>query len=170
MFYCMGKIFCVEFHRVTLKFRTKYHTHTLKDTILYHVDHLRPPRVMSSSEVLKRPLLFTWVKFGRSPPWQSTTIHDQSALFWACNLYRRVFSTVSIYRKQCILCDAWQFAVISNVITFWTRHRRDVSTKRNQDRIEVLKYIQYIITFNSDPFVWNKFSTDPSVIDQHPPT
>ena len=27
----MGKIFCVEFQRVPLKFHTKYLTHTLKD-------------------------------------------------------------------------------------------------------------------------------------------
>ena len=30
---CMGKIFCVEFQRVPLKFHTKYLTHTLKDMI-----------------------------------------------------------------------------------------------------------------------------------------
>ena len=30
-FQCMGKIFCVEFQRVPLKFHTKYLTHTLKD-------------------------------------------------------------------------------------------------------------------------------------------
>ena len=33
IFQCMGKIFCVEFQRVPLKFHTKYLTHTLKDTI-----------------------------------------------------------------------------------------------------------------------------------------
>ena len=32
IFQCMGKIFCVEFQRVPLKFRTKCLTHTLKDT------------------------------------------------------------------------------------------------------------------------------------------
>ena len=32
----MGKIFCVEFQRVPLKFHTKYLTHTLKDAILYN--------------------------------------------------------------------------------------------------------------------------------------
>ena len=31
IFQCMGKIFCVEFQRVRLKFHTKYLTHTLKD-------------------------------------------------------------------------------------------------------------------------------------------
>ena len=31
IFQCMGKIFCVEFQRVPLKFHTKYLTHTLKD-------------------------------------------------------------------------------------------------------------------------------------------
>ena len=31
IFQCMGKIFCVEFQRVHLKFHTKYHTHTIKD-------------------------------------------------------------------------------------------------------------------------------------------
>ena len=30
---CMGKIFCVEFQMVPLKFHTKYLTHTLKDAI-----------------------------------------------------------------------------------------------------------------------------------------
>ena len=33
IFQCMGKIFCVEFQRVPLKFHTKYLTHTLKETI-----------------------------------------------------------------------------------------------------------------------------------------
>ena len=33
IFRCMGKIFCVEFQRVPLKFHTKYLTHTLKDNI-----------------------------------------------------------------------------------------------------------------------------------------
>ena len=31
IFQCMGKMFCVEFQRVPLKFRTKYLTHTLND-------------------------------------------------------------------------------------------------------------------------------------------
>ena len=33
IFQCMGKILCVEFQRVPLKFHTKYPTHTLKDAI-----------------------------------------------------------------------------------------------------------------------------------------
>ena len=36
IFQCMGKIFCVEFERVPLKFHTKYHTHTLKDVDFIH--------------------------------------------------------------------------------------------------------------------------------------
>ena len=31
IFQCMGKIFCVEFQRISWKFHTKYLTHTLKD-------------------------------------------------------------------------------------------------------------------------------------------
>ena len=31
IFQCMGKIFCVEFQRVPLKFNTKYLSHTLKN-------------------------------------------------------------------------------------------------------------------------------------------
>ena len=34
---CMGKIFCVEFQRVPLKFHKKYFTHTLKDADLIHM-------------------------------------------------------------------------------------------------------------------------------------
>ena len=36
IFQCMGKIFCVEFQRVALKFHTKYLTHTLKDADFIH--------------------------------------------------------------------------------------------------------------------------------------
>ena len=42
VFQCMGKIFCVEFQRVPLKFHTKYLTHALKDTcILFTCENLR---------------------------------------------------------------------------------------------------------------------------------
>ena len=37
IFQCMGKIFCVEFQRVPLKFHTKYRTHTLKDVDFIHI-------------------------------------------------------------------------------------------------------------------------------------
>ena len=36
VFHCMGKICCVEFQRVPLKFHTKYLTHTLKDVDFIH--------------------------------------------------------------------------------------------------------------------------------------
>ena len=36
IFHYMGKIVCVEFQRVPLKFHTKYLTHTLKETIFIH--------------------------------------------------------------------------------------------------------------------------------------
>ena len=35
-FQCKGKIFCVEFQRYSLKFHTKYLTHTLKDVDFVH--------------------------------------------------------------------------------------------------------------------------------------
>ena len=37
IFQCMGKIFCVEFQRVPLKFHTKYLTHTWKDVDFIHI-------------------------------------------------------------------------------------------------------------------------------------
>ena len=37
IFHCMGKIFCMEFQRVPLKFHTKYLTHTLKDVDFIHI-------------------------------------------------------------------------------------------------------------------------------------
>ena len=37
IFQCMGKIFCVEFQRVPLKFHTKYLTHTLKDVYFINI-------------------------------------------------------------------------------------------------------------------------------------
>ena len=36
IFQCMGKIFCVEFQRIPLKFHTKYLTHILKDIDFIH--------------------------------------------------------------------------------------------------------------------------------------
>ena len=36
IFQCMGKIFCVEFQRVPLKFHTKYLIDTLKDVDFIH--------------------------------------------------------------------------------------------------------------------------------------
>ena len=36
IFQCMGKIFCVEFQRVPMKFHTKYLTHILKDMDFIH--------------------------------------------------------------------------------------------------------------------------------------
>ena len=37
IFQCVGKIFCVEFQKVPLKFHTKYLTHTLKDVDFIHI-------------------------------------------------------------------------------------------------------------------------------------
>ena len=51
----MAKIFCVEFQRYSLKFHTKYLTHTLKDMILYNIEILRALRFKSSYAFLKRP-------------------------------------------------------------------------------------------------------------------
>ena len=36
IYMCMGEIFCAEFRRVSLKFHTKYLTHTLKDVDFIH--------------------------------------------------------------------------------------------------------------------------------------
>ena len=52
----MGKIFCVEFQRVPMKFHTKYLTHTLKNTkFLCKIEILRALRFKSSYAFLKRP-------------------------------------------------------------------------------------------------------------------
>ena len=48
IFQCMGKIFCVEFQSVPLKFHTRYLTHIMKDEFLYNVEILRAGRFMSS--------------------------------------------------------------------------------------------------------------------------
>ena len=44
----MGKIFCVEFQRVLLKFHTKYHAYTLKDVDLFTSESLRALTFKSS--------------------------------------------------------------------------------------------------------------------------
>ena len=45
IFQCMGKIFCVEFQRVPLKFHTKYHTHTLKGVDFIHKLKFKSPYI-----------------------------------------------------------------------------------------------------------------------------
>ena len=45
IFQYIGKIFCVEFQRVPLKFRTKYHTNTLKDADFIHEWKLRSSKI-----------------------------------------------------------------------------------------------------------------------------
>ena len=59
IFQCMGKIFCVEFQRVPLKFHTKYLTHTLKDV----------------SSFLKRPQGLQSIRF-------SVKMLTLQSLFW----------------------------------------------------------------------------------------
>ena len=49
----MGKMLCVEFQRVHLKFNAKYLTHTLKDATLYNVENLRALKFKSSWAFLK---------------------------------------------------------------------------------------------------------------------
>ena len=55
IFQCMGKISCVEFQRVPLKFHTKYLTDTLKDVILHSVAILRALRFKSMQAFLRPP-------------------------------------------------------------------------------------------------------------------
>ena len=50
IFQCMGKIFCVEFQRLPLKFHTKYLTIHWKMIILYNVENLRALRFKSSKK------------------------------------------------------------------------------------------------------------------------
>ena len=54
IFQCKGKIFCVEFQRLPLKFQTKYLTHTLKDVDFIHRWNLKAFRFKSSYVFLKR--------------------------------------------------------------------------------------------------------------------
>ena len=55
IFLCMGKIFCVEFHNVPLKFNTEWFTQTFKDAIYYIVEFLRALTFKRSQAFLKRP-------------------------------------------------------------------------------------------------------------------
>ena len=88
IFQCMGKIFCVEFQRVPLKFHTKYLTHTLKD-VDFTCENLRALRIKSSYVFLNPPP-------PPPPPWHlytkmlsiSQLSHSQS-----CQAYRCGFPT-----------------------------------------------------------------------------
>ena len=54
IFQCLGKIFCVDFQRVPLKFLSKYLIHTLKDVIFIQSWILRFLKFKSSYAFLKR--------------------------------------------------------------------------------------------------------------------
>ena len=75
-FQCMGKIFCVKFQRVPLKFHTKYLTHTLKN-----VDFIHKWKFMSSliSVFEMPPVSVENMQCGR-PPWLSILKHEQENL------------------------------------------------------------------------------------------
>ena len=70
IFQYMGKIFCVEFKRVPLKFHTKYLINTLKDLDLFTSENSRALRFKSSKVFLKRPLHFECLKwYDCNPCW-----------------------------------------------------------------------------------------------------
>ena len=82
LFQCIGKIFCVEFQRVPLKFHTKYLTHTLKDTVF--MQHWNK----SSYMFLKCPpvqfLPGHWWSDDREPDWGYLTVgyFDARIITW----------------------------------------------------------------------------------------
>ena len=55
----MDKMFCGEFGRVTLKFHTKYLTHTLKDAILIQRWNFKSSSIQEFIYVI----LLAWIKF-----------------------------------------------------------------------------------------------------------
>ena len=55
IFQCMGKIYCVEFQRVPLKFHTRYLTHTLKDMIFIQHWSFKSSWIKSSGWFLDVP-------------------------------------------------------------------------------------------------------------------
>ena len=91
IFQCMGKIFCVEFQRVPLKFYTKYLTHILKDAIAIFIKgkNLRTLRFNSWWAFLKRspprhpigtvpsthPCVFSWLWFNWKPLFMPSGYH-----------------------------------------------------------------------------------------------
>ena len=55
------KIFCMEFQRESLKFQTKYLTHTFKDMFSYNVEFLKALRFMRCGPGLDiKPFMKTW--------------------------------------------------------------------------------------------------------------
>ena len=75
IFQCMGKIFCVEFQRVPLKFHTKYLTHTWKMWILFKGEDLRALKFKSWWVFLKRPPGL-YIKMGSKRIRQDSHFHD----------------------------------------------------------------------------------------------
>ena len=69
IFPCMGKIFCVEFQRIPLKFHTKYLTHTLEDVIFIQHWNSKSSKNYELIRVLETPpddaytLLQNWLIF-----------------------------------------------------------------------------------------------------------
>ena len=88
IFQCMGKIFCVEFQRVPLKFHTKYLTHTLKDKSLWNIEILRALRVKSSYAFLKRLPNHVPREAASAAPAEGDIIYQGIAFF------RKILSTV----------------------------------------------------------------------------
>ena len=70
IFQCIGKIFCVEFQRVPLKFHTKYLTHTLKYVEFIHRWKCKSSKIYELISVFAMPLSWSFVKWSRWLPSQ----------------------------------------------------------------------------------------------------
>ena len=79
IFQCMGKIFCVEFQRVPLKFHTKYLTHILIDNFW-----LRPSSSMNGS---------FW-------PSVCLSVYPSVTPFWLCSHHRIIMKCSGVIIKD----------------------------------------------------------------------
>ena len=107
IFQCMGKIVCVEFIRVPLKFHTKYLIHTWKTCFLYNTEILRPLRFKSSYTFLKHHRCISNRKFKK---------------LMRLNLYKCLLKSnpTSVLRADSRFAPGqWEIALLCNDIFHW---------------------------------------------------
>ena len=126
---CMGKIFCVEFQRVPLKFHTTYLTHTLKEVDFFNSDNLRALRFKSSWVFWNTPycllsgnswgesiISLYWIEQSHkshSAPVPYPTIHH-----FGTKMFTYLFQSGALWDKGQMHCGICEIVLLGMLVTW----------------------------------------------------
>ena len=127
IFQCTGKIFCVEFQRVPLKFHTKYFTHTLKYVDFIHIWKFKshncfwtppPPPPQSNGcdqETCSHGPFYCW----------HSIMSNRLVILWLLRQKMATLSSISV--------RSWSNCVYYTISIWGTLYQKQVSRARKSD-------------------------------------